>query len=481
MRTRNNTTSYFFLFYFILAACFVAALPGKACAWSHDPTINTPICTASSGQSYPQITSDGSAGAIITWEDFRSGNADIYARRVSASGTPQWTANGVAIWPAFENQLHPTIISDGSGGAIIAWQDYRSGTNLDIYARRVSASGTPKEVLVLSKTGDQGAPKITSDGSGGAIIIWEDYGSGNADIYAQRFDALAHLPWGSTAVAICMESNDQKNPQIISDGFGGAIIAWGDTRSGSANSDIYAQRVNSLGNVQWFANGVPICVAGNSQQYPTITSDGFGGAIIAWEDYRSGNADIYARRVIASTAQWGPNGVPICIESHDQHNPQIISDGLGGAIITWEDKRSTNADIYAQRVDISGTAQWSANGMPICTANNDQENPQIISDGLGGAIITWEDERSGNGDIYARRISALGIVQWTANGVAMSAASENQRYPTITTDGSGGAIIAWHEWHSCTYHDIYAQQIGKDGMLGKTHRSLPFLPLLLLE
>jgi len=45
-------------------------------AWSDDPTVNTPVCTAHNTQVYPRIVSDGFSGAIITWQDNRAGNYD---------------------------------------------------------------------------------------------------------------------------------------------------------------------------------------------------------------------------------------------------------------------------------------------------------------------------------------------------------------------------------------------------------------------
>ncbi|MEK9138788.1 MAG: hypothetical protein AAB393_16825, partial [Bacteroidota bacterium] len=141
-------------------------------------------------------------------------------------------------------------------------------------------------------------------------------------------------------------------------------------------------------------------------------------------------------------AQWStdPNlNSAISTAADNQFFPTIVSDGAGGAIITWYDFRNTDFDIYAQRINSSGAVQWTANGVAISTATNDQVYPTIVSDGAGGAIITWHDSRSGtNADIYAQRINGSGGVQWTANGVAISIAGNHQVGPTIVSDGAGG-------------------------------------------
>ena len=45
--------------------------------WPSAPTGNVPISTAANEQYYPQLVSDGEGGAIVTWVDYRSGNYDI--------------------------------------------------------------------------------------------------------------------------------------------------------------------------------------------------------------------------------------------------------------------------------------------------------------------------------------------------------------------------------------------------------------------
>jgi hypothetical protein len=432
--------------------------------WSTSPFINNPIYTGTGTQNNPQICSDGTGGAVITWQDDRNGSPDIYAQRVSALGVAQWT---VPICMAAGDQIYPQICSDGTGGAVISWQDFRSG-NYDIYAQRVNASGGAQwlanGVAICTATNNQYNPQICSDGTGGAIIPWQDLRSGsNFDIYAQRVNASGVVQWTSDGVAICTATNSQTNPQICSDVAGGGIITWFDYRS-TSNYDIYAQRVVS-GSVQWTANGVAICTATNNQYSPQICSDGAGGGIITWEDYRSASSyDIYAQRVASGSVQWTTDGVAVCTSTGAQQSPRICSDGTGGAVITWQDSRTGSLDIYAQRV-ASGSVQWTANGVAICMATNSQMNPQICSDGAGGGIITWEDYRSAsNYDVYAQRI-ASGSVQWTADGVAISTATNNQSSPQICGDGVGGGIITWADNRSGNY-DVYAQNVDRYGYLG---------------
>ncbi len=86
-------------------------------------------------------------------------------------------------------------------------------------------------------------------------------------------------------------------------------------------------------------------------------------------------------------AQWIPDGAPVCSASQDQSSQQMTSDGSGGAIITWQDYRNGGYDIYAQRIDEDGFPLWTPDGIPVCTLSaSGQGEPQIVSDGAGGAI-----------------------------------------------------------------------------------------------
>ncbi len=427
------------------------------------------ICSVDSNQLDPQICSDGAGGAFITWRDYRGATTDIYAQRVSASGNIQAVQNGTAICTATGNQLEPLICADNEGNAIIAWEDGRSA-ELDIYAQKVNSSvdvqWNPNGIAVCSAIDYQDFLSLCSDGSGGALLAWMDSRvDPSYDIYAQKIDSLGTAKWTPNGVAICTLASTQYHPQICSDGAGGAIIVWEDYRV-SADPDIYAQRIDSSGIANWTTNGVAICTADGDQDWPQICSDGAGGAFIIWPDSRNGDYDIYAQRINSSgNFQWAANGTPVCNEETTQQSPILCRDYSGGAIIAWPDKRKGDYDVYAQKVDLAGNIKWNANGTVICSASTDQICVALCSDGSGGAFISWTDYRGANEDIYAQRIDSSGRCLWMQDGVGICQANITQTKPDICYVGGESAIIAWQDGRTGLFGDIYAQKVQDDHTL----------------
>ena len=439
----------------------------------------TPVCLSKNSSATDQAVSDGAGGMIVVWADFRNGsNYDIYAQRIDANGVVQWTADGAAVCTAANQQQYPTAVADGSGGVFITWQDARTGVT-DIYAQRLNSAGvaqwTANGVAVCAATNTQVGPVINVDGAGGAIIAWTDLRSGTFnDIYAQRVNGSGVVQWTTDGVVVCNANFGQDAPMIVPDGAGGAVITWEDTRI--SGDDIYAQRINASGGSVWTANGVVLCGASGQQVFPNLVSDGAAGAIVTWQDARGIGYDIYAQRVNAAGAvQWQGDGVPLCTALSDQTAPHIVSDAAGGAIIAWTDQRSGSGDIYAQHVTPNGNVTWTANGTPLCTAASDQNGLAIIADGSAGAIVTWQDNRYDGATyhIYAQRVSALGAPQWDTDGMLLAAANGgSQTLPVIVPDASGNALVAWLDYRSGT-SDVYAQRVeGRYGYWGRPEPTL---------
>lgn len=129
-------------------------------------------------------------------------------------------------------------VSDGSGGAIIAWSECLPEVpgeppSCQTYVARIDAEGH-----VQWQKDIPGVDQAVPDGSGGAIIA---YTNGDMNISVLKIDTEGNLPWGGDGVSL--DLGDSYLSDIASDNSGGVIIV----RYGVGN--ISAQRVDSGGNM----------------------------------------------------------------------------------------------------------------------------------------------------------------------------------------------------------------------------------------
>ena len=63
--------------------------------------------------------------------------------RLDQGGGTEWPADGVPVCKVAGAQINPQVAPDGSGGAIIVWEDARDALNTDIYAQHLTSTGVP--------------------------------------------------------------------------------------------------------------------------------------------------------------------------------------------------------------------------------------------------------------------------------------------------------------------------------------------------
>ena len=457
-------------------------------AW---PPSGRVLSGAPSRQGDAHAAPDGTGGAIVTWTDGETGAVDLFAQHVRASGDldPAWPATGRALLldPAALNrtvgtQAHPVIVSDGSSGAIVAWQDGRdSPPTVGVFAQHVLANGQvdarwPANGAALCATpGTRSSLAITSDGAGGAIVTWMDGRSGatGIDIFAQHVlvSGIVDPRWPVDGAPVCIVSGRQAEPKIDTDGAGGALITWFDPRSTVSGFDIFVQHMlaSGISDPAWPVNGLGLCTAPGAQIQPAIVSDQAHGAIVAWDDNRDVDPNIFAHHVLASGVPdpaWPVNGLGLAVVAGDQEHAIIASDGASGAIVAWEDQRALAHNMYAQHVRGTGSvdAGWPATGLALSTRPTEQTAGVIAADGQGGAIVAWQD---GFVDIFAQHVLALGVLDsaFPAGGLSVAALPPAENTPSIvaageeTPGGSSGAIVTWTGFRTDTTANIFALQL----------------------
>ena len=395
-------------------------IPAQDGGWSLEQPLE--VSTTTGNQQFPVSAPDNQGGVFIVWQQVTGGQFDLYAQRISTFRGRMFGSGGLALCARPLAQIAPAMAPGNVNEALVVWEDQRSGQS-DIYAQKLVAVSPDSArfawlpvdgVPLCTATGSQRVPVVVSDGRGGAIAVWEDERiTGEIDLYAQRVDADGNLRWGwppLTAKPVETATCEQLDPAVATDGRGGAIISWVDRRKcvtdPNADTDIYAARVDSNGVIAWTK---PVCTAAGNQRDPAIISDGAMGAIIAWEDGRNGSDDIYCQRLDSLGRLfdgWPTTNAVVCDAPNSQQNPRLVSDGAHGALITWQDARSGENNVYLQRVGGNGhlAAGW-ANGVRLCALQASQEVPELVRTADGGIIAGWEDGRGGPDavQVYAQK------------------------------------------------------------------------------
>ena len=263
----------------------------------------------------------------------------------------------------------------------------------------------------------------------------------------------------------------------MADGLGGAWVAWLDLRN--ADVDIYARHINTAGTLDGPPGGLAICTALGDQIVIDMDSDEAGGMVIAWQDPRNVGWDIYAQRVnLAGSIVWTADGAIVCNQAASQEVPNIASDGAGGAIVVWKDWRSfpNNVSLFAQRLNATGQTQWTTDGNLIGNSQDPStiQLPVVISESNGKSMVAWNksdyDPQVSDmvPQLLVQRLSASGAPDWAqpavVRGYIGNPGDSGVEAITLVSDGWGGAIIAWQDWSYWQASDVRVGHVSPGGV-----------------
>ncbi len=398
---------------------------------------------------------------LFVWRDYRqNNNPRIYAQQYDANKNPVW--NPDLALTASNNQNNPDVAVDAECHIYVAWNDDRNG-NQDIYFDRYTATGTDawggaKKVNVAAQNADQTFPQVVVNASATAeYLVWQDASADAGDIYARKFDPAGTVVWASEVrINSDIGTATQSLPAVALDADENLLFLWHDNRNG--NNDIFAQKFSPDGVRLWSPDKRMNTDSGASEQIiPAFALGGAGTISAVWEDYRNGNADVYAQRYDANgTPRWGQDvRVNGDAGTSAQGDPSIASAGDGTIWIVWEDNRNGTNDIYLQKLATSGEKLLPADVRVNGGTAGEQENPELIISPSGKPVVIWQDNGSGNYDIRAaiydtdpQTITPVGSVTFFLTGAKRI--GENPillKYSQSHTTGENGQLtIPGLEW-----------------------------------
>jgi len=370
------------------------------------------------------MAADVTNHCIMTWQDIRNGNNNAYAYRISPSGEHVWGSNGLPLSNNSEFNASPKVTATKAGNAVFAWM---SGNV--IIMQKISPSGLKlwgDNGITLSSANRLTWPQMIPVGVDEIILkYYEDSGPINAPtrhILARRFNSNGAPVW-MTPTVVSNAGGISAWTQIlpfINDGSDGFYIAWNDDRDNNSLSSVWVHHINNQGIAQYAVNGVEASsAAGFHQFYPHIAiPPGSSELFVFWNEMNSLQTlrGIFGQKFSANGSKlWEENGKIFIPISSTNYYPIAAGNTETDVILMYEAGLSgMNGQLKAMRINSNGSYTWPENHVTISSVASSKVHTVMNEFQNNQWIISWEDNRNGNADIYAQNLlldGSIGI--WT--------------------------------------------------------------------
>lgn len=388
---------------------------------------------------------------------------------LAASAGAQWstspTTNGL-IADGPDEQMLPKIAALPDGSSYVTYFSSVVGTPYwNVFLTKLSPSGAKVWASdVLVSNGAAPAPTgggtiattvdydLKVDSAGNALVVVSDARLNPArDVFAYKLDPAGNHLWGTSGITLCNTANFDKDPRILQTPDGNYTVIWARTSTSVSipARGVLMQRLDSAGNILLASGGVLVAGSGIAGQASNevadlaemVPSDG-NNVIVVWvRDTRTGTSPrwIYTQKFDTSAAPLWNTGLPVTVTNlplpgglvggllYITPRPSVVSDGANGVVVGWHDLRAGGFqyNVWAQRIDSSGTALLTANGVQGSTnALNSHQDATVAFDPIDSSIyLFWREGdvvfTTTNVGVFGQRFDSTGAPQWTSSGLEL--------------------------------------------------------------
>jgi len=404
---------------------------------------------------------------LVTFTDDGAGTQpDIQGQVARGDGT--LAGSLITVARGRKGQEAPRLTYDPAHGEYLSvWADYRTGSDYDLYARRVSATGDllGQEVVAGSESALYGYPAVAYDSRADEYLaVWQEVHSPPTgyDIYARRIGWAGDVRGSAFLVSRDTATINEGAPRVVynptSDEY---LVTWHAFTSGKWR--IYGQRVSPAGQLV-AANFVVSASTGDTQNPHVAWNGARNEYLLAWQDLRNVRVDIYAQRLSAAGALLGGNFAISTASGNKDGCDGAYSDAANDYLVVWGDARSGGSDIYAQRVDATGTLVGA--DFQIANSSVAETAPVVAYDAVthGYLVAYWRFESVSDWDVWTRFVPGTGAP--SDPSVAVATATEVQNWVELTQNTTSGEFLAvWQDFRAGSYN-IYGQRLNNPGSSG---------------
>jgi len=244
---------------------------------------------------------------------------DLWAQKFDSDGLPTWAGDmplatecSITFWTKVRSR------GDGTGGVFCSWNDDRDGDMmLSAWVQHLDTDGQPTMPVngtELSLLGSQHhmAPEIAWLPEAECLLaFWEEKNGAQSQgaIYGQRLSLNGERLWGDNGVGF---QNIHADFHMILAARhlaqNQAVVFFSEFEAGSVvNSHLRAVGVDMEAEFIWGTGEVVLSDVTSEKMHTAVSECSQGQWIVAWEDGRNGNGDIYAQN-LNSDGTLGPGG-----------------------------------------------------------------------------------------------------------------------------------------------------------------------------
>jgi len=263
-------------------------------------------------------------------------------------------------------------------------------------------------------------------------VVWYDSRNGNTEIYYKR-SVDGGISWGPDT-RLTTSLGYSESPSIA---ISGSLlhVVWYDHRTGS--NDIF-YKSSTDGGETWGADTQLTSGIADEADVSLAASGSY--VYIVWDDDRWGNYQ-YQTYFMGSAdggLTWGDESRLSNTATYSGF-PTVAANGPD-VLAFWEDDRTGNGDIFYKR-SANGGLTWGQETQ-LTTDPADSWDPSVsVYDSL--VNVVWMDSRHGSYEIYFKRSTDLGI-SWGPD-TRLTDASGDSKYPNLNMSDLTTLHVVWED------------------------------------
>lgn len=431
--------------------------------WNENPSINSNLIVDAVNPTNLSAYENPNGGTYFFWEDKKKSESSVYFQHLDQNGKVSFRADGKRLSNTKGNQNNP-VASVGTNGAVVIWKSIIDANTQALYAQKVESNGYTywSDAGIEIRKGDNELVNysIAYDDDGLSYIAYIEksfYSPTKYSLKVQRLSITGYTDFEKDGIEVVHSLNAKNQVVIKPDNKGGFSVFW--IEFVNRRNVLVGTAFNSSGKQIWGPTEYSR-FTGNVLSYKLLPLPKQQTYLI-WQNLDKPRTISHQILNENGGTLWETGGKNLSRTKGDHTNPQVITSSDSAVIVSWTHDLNKDKNVFLQKFRFNGKTIWEENGYTFFKIDGDQFGQTIVSDGKGGAITAWLDRRDAKmqPNIYGQKINKKGDILWDQTGTLLAAYKNSEKsYLNLVSDQNGGAIAIFKDKRE-SITSIFGQRI----------------------